>query len=87
MLIYGMSSHFLKKLMQFRIEQGNGSTNCPSQYFRHYPYQSALSVIGALAGYATLSSTGELSLLTAFGVGYMADSAADAIGGRSMRKI
>lgn len=87
MLMYGVATHFLKKLMQHRMETGGDGMAHPIHYFKGHPYQSLLSIVGALAGYAALSGSGELTLLTAYGMGYMADSAADTIGGRTMKKI
>jgi len=87
MLLFGMATHFLKKLVQFRVDhQSEGKyVFCPTVYFRMYPYQTLLSLVGGLAGYAALIASGELSLISAYTVGYMADSAADVIGGRSMK--
>lgn len=86
MLLYGLSTHFLKKMIQFRSDHGNLPA-CPSAYFREYPYRASLSVIGAVAGYAAVHGTAQMTLMTAFGIGYMADSVADVIGSRSIEKV
>lgn len=85
MLTLGLASHYLKELA--RITKEDGKPPHPSHYWINYPYQSILSVTGSLAGFIMLYESGQISALTAFGIGYMADSAADIIGKRSEGKL
>lgn len=84
MLVLGLATHFLVDVIALRKTD-------PSAGFKSYwtanPYQSALSIIGALVGYAVLDGMGELTLVTAYGVGYMANSVPDVIGKRTGGKL
>jgi hypothetical protein len=80
----GLLTHFLKDLVRIRAERGFMN---PKQYFVEYPYQTLLSIIGAVVGYIVLESTGQLNEATAFGAGYMSNSFSDIIGKRSLDKI
>lgn len=84
MLCYGLAAHFLKHMSQQRV---SGKPITPRAYWLAHPYHSALSVVGALAGYAALIEAGQLTGLTAFGVGYMANSMADVLGQRAAGRM
>lgn len=73
MLFYGGAAHLLSCLAEASAKQGSRVT--PLAYIRNRPYRVALGLIGSLAGYGALSSTGQLTAVAAFGVGYMADNA------------
>lgn len=77
-------THFLKDMARLKAE-GDKLGLC--NYWAKFPIQSSISVVGALAGFAALHETKQLTGLTAFGVGYMANSVADAIGKRSITKV
>jgi len=84
MLLYGLATHFLKALSQ--IKTGTGQFISPRVYYLSNPYQTILSVVGAVAGFSLLYGTDELTKASAFMMGYMADSAVDVIGQRSKLK-
>lgn len=84
MLALGLLTHFLVDVIALRkADQSAGFR----EYWTANPYQSALSIVGAMAGYAVLHSAGELTLVTAYGVGYMANSVPDIIGKRTGGKL
>ena len=84
MLLCGLASHFLKDLIRVKSEKGKISIK---KYWMDNPYQNLLCVVGAVAGYVALESTGQLTVVTSFGVGYVANSVADMIGKRSLEKL
>lgn len=84
LLLGGMASHFLKKLIEAR-QSGNDFDLI--QYFKANPYQTALSIISGFVGFFALYGTAELTRVTAFGLGYMCNSVADIVGERSVKKL
>lgn len=84
MVVGGLLTHFLKDIIRIKKESGFITLK---QYWAKHPYQTALAIIGAIVGFIALSSTGQLTPITAFGVGYMANSVADTIGKRSIDRI
>lgn len=78
----GVLSHLLKEFI--RIKKEESSYIGFKTYFLSYPYQTALTVIGALVGFVILIETNQLSVINAFTIGYIADSIPDVIGKRSM---
>ena len=84
MAFLGLATHFLKAMMEIKLSKADITF---SEYWKTKPYQSLLSVIGCIVGYISLDSMGQLTSLTAFGVGYMANSMADIIGSRTVKKV
>lgn len=84
MMLLGTASHFLKKVVEVRRA---GETVSLVGYWRGHPYESMLSVIGAIVGLVVLHQMGELTLLTAYGTGYVANSMSEAIGDRTKSLI
>lgn len=84
LLIGGMASHFLKKLIETR---NSGDDVDLIHYFKATPYQTALAVISGFVGFFALYGTAELTRMTAFGIGYMCNSVVDVLGKRSMSSI
>lgn len=82
MLVLGVAAHFSKKMVEARAED-------KSLHLVHYwtdaPYASSLSLISAVAGFFALQHYGELTVMTAFACGYMADSVAGALGERGRK--
>lgn len=79
MLILGTAAHFLKKVVEARqIDR----TVTMRGYWTMFPYASTLSLVGAMAGFFALYQIGELSMINAFGVGYIADSVVNTLGKR-----
>lgn len=85
MLLLGLSTHLLKDLARIQIE--TGTPPHPIRYWSRNPYQTLICVIGAAAGYFALQETGQLTGLTAFGMGYMANSVADILGKRATERL
>lgn len=85
MLLYGLLTHFLKDMARIKAE--TGALMHPGDYVAEFPVQTALALVGALAGLGALHTTGELTAVTAYGVGYMANSVADIIGKRSLDRL
>lgn len=81
MMIYGLLTHFLKAFAQ--IKHNTGKNICFYNYYSDNPSQTILCFVGALAGYALLDGTQELTKASAFMMGFLADSAVDVIGQRS----
>ena len=94
MLFYGLMVHFARKRMA-SATHNTGKIICLADYWRTAPLQSLVSVISAFVGYVvfvgvetpTTGQTLDLARMSAFGIGYMADNMADAIGERTMRSL
>jgi len=95
-LIIGVLTHFGRKVIASRLHESD-KIPCITDYWRKNPVQSALAVLGAYAGYGLFVAGPDfdkadpqlinMARMTAFGVGYMADNIADAIGAKAMRNI
>lgn len=70
-MLLGVAAHMIKKLANLNKQ---GTLLKPQEYFAKYPYQTSLALIGGVAGYFVMLSTGDLSFLTALLYGYAADS-------------
>lgn len=94
MLLYGLLTHFIRKRLA-NVTHETEERACITDYWKAHPLQSMISVVGALVGYALLVGATipadeqvlQLMRMTAFGVGYMADNMADAIGEQTIRKV
>lgn len=96
MLLMGLLTHFGRKMLA-AAAHGTATPPCFSDYWRKQPIQSALAVIGALVGYSLFAYFPDFDKMapdiqgivrsTAFGVGYMADNIADAVGEKAFNKI
>lgn len=87
MLLYGLATHFLVELLRIINDDGDTSLKYYLWGTRKHRLQTALSVIGALVGYAALAQSGDLSGITAFGVGYMSNTVPDVLGKRGTKAI
>lgn len=87
MLVYGILTHFLVELVRLTADKEPRSLVSYLLGTTRRTAQTAISVIGALVGYAALAQTGDLSPITAFGVGYMANTVPDALGKRTAGKV
>lgn len=85
MLALGLAAHFCKELA--RINKETGAVPHAVRYWSRHPYQTALCIIGALVGFFALYETQQLTGLTAFGCGWMANSMADIIGKRAGQSL
>lgn len=82
MLVLGVAAHFAKKMVEARVEDKSFHL---VHYWTQAPYASVLSVISAVAGFVALGHYDELTVMTAFAVGYMSDSVAGALGERGRK--
>lgn len=80
MVLMGLLTHFLKDLIRLKMETGR--TMSPLEYFVEYPYQTMLCIVGACSGFIISWEAGELTLLSAYMIGYMSSSISDVIGKR-----
>lgn len=74
LLIGGLLAHFLMKFRELRKSE---QTLTLKQYVKANPYQIAYSTVSAFTVAVALWHYGELTAITAAGVGYMADSVMD----------
>ena len=81
----GLLTHQLTILAE--MSQARGKMVTPFDYIKERPYKLSLSAIGAVVGYIVLMQMNELTLLTAFGVGYMANDSIDRVGKMAATKI
>lgn len=96
MLGYGLITHFGRKVL---AASTHGTDNLPSitDYWKKNPLNSLLSLIGAIVGYALFAHFPDFDKMapdiqsvvrsTAFGIGFMADNIADAVGQKALRKV
>lgn len=84
MTVLGVLTHFLKKLLNLKK---SGNEVSPLEYWKLYPYQTTMSLVGAVVGYFFLVEAGQLSIATAYAIGYMSDSVSDVVGERGFKKI
>lgn len=86
LLHLGMATHFGRKVLA-SLSHGTEKRPCITDYWKQYPIQSVLALVGAYTGFLVLYGTPELTRVVAFGLGYMADNIADAIGERAIAKV
>lgn len=84
MLIFGVLAHFLKFLIQLKRD---GKRISPIKYITSNPLETSFAIIGACVGFIALLQFGKLDPVNAFGIGYMANSIADVLGGRAKGAI
>jgi len=70
-LLLGNVTHVVKKVVEVRKTNGKFSF---WKYLTMYPYKTFLIVIAGVGGYLALLSADELSYVTAFMAGFMANS-------------
>lgn len=70
-MLLGHTAHILKSVIQLRETEGAMTLRV---YIKQRPYKTAFALCGSLVGYIMLADTGQLTLVAAMGVGYMADS-------------
>ncbi len=71
LLLLGNVTHVIKKVVEVR--KINGSFNL-WKYLSMYPYKTFLIVMAGFGGYLALLSADELTFVTAFMAGFMANS-------------
>lgn len=96
LMLLGLLSHFGRKILAATMH-GTESKPCFTDYWKKNPIQTALSLTGAIAGYAMFAHFPDFDKMatdiqnvvrvTAFGVGFMADNVADAVSIKVKTKI
>ena len=81
----GLLSHLIAVLSE--MSKARGELVTPLKYFQDRPYKAATAIISAIIGYVVLQQSGELTLLTAFGVGVAANDFSDRSGKIAMKKL
>jgi len=84
LVVCGLLTHVLLDLVKLKRD---GKPVSFWQYLKDQPYQTALSVIGCVAGYIVLNSIGELTLMTAYGLGTMSNLVAEKLGQKDINKV
>lgn len=77
----GYAAHLLKTMRQVKWQRSI------FHYIIKYPNQTAAAFIGFVVAMAGLYELGQLNMTSAFAAGYMANSAADTIGGRTVKQL
>lgn len=72
MAILGHLTHLVKKVTEARQD---GATDGLITYVCGRPYRTALGVLASAAAMGWLVESGQVTAMTAFGIGYMSDSA------------
>lgn len=83
--VLGLLAHQMMILAE--MSQASGQVIWPQDYIRKRPYKFGLSIIGTIVGYAALMDSGQITSLTAFGVGVVANDIIDRIGKITAAKI
>jgi len=80
----GLAAHLFGKMRELRKAE---KTLTMKRHFQAHPYQIGYSIASAAAAGIALAYHGELTPLTAVGVGYMADSILDKISDRTKQAL
>ena len=80
----GHLAHTLKAVVQLREAD---KTLTLRKYVNQRPYKTGLALCGSLIGYVMLADTGQLTLVAAMGVGYMADSVFDVAANKTRTQL
>lgn len=96
LMLLGLMAHFGRKILA-AVTHDAANKPCLTDYWRKNPIQTVISVTGALAGYAMFAHFPDFDKMspevqnvvrvTAFGIGYMADSVVDAVGTKTKTRI
>lgn len=83
-MFLGHLSHVLKVVIQLRETDRTMSLR---QYIKDRPYKTVLALCGSVVGYLILSDTGQLTMVGAMAVGYMADSVFDVAANKTRMQL
>ena len=86
MLLMGVAVHWLKSMITARRAQDMQTLSVSVYWLRFWP-ESLVALFSGIAGYAFLIDSGNLTVINAVGIGYMANSIADVIGNRVQAMI
>ena len=81
----GLFTHHVTVLAEMSVQTGKRVGL--RQYTRTRPYKITLSITGSIIGVIALAQMGELTLLTAFGVGMASSDFADRAGRMALSKM
>lgn len=71
LMLLGSATHVVKKVIEVRKTDGSFSL---VKYVTMYPYKTYMVLMASVGGYLGLLSAGELSYVTAFMAGWLANS-------------
>lgn len=96
LMLLGLLAHFGRRVLA-AVTHDTANKPCLTDYWRKNPIQALISVTGALAGYAMFAHFPDFEKMspeiqnvvrvTAFGIGFMADSVVDAVGTKTKNRI
>lgn len=96
LMLMGLASHFGRKMLA-AATHSTGNMPCITDLWKKQPIQTFLSLVGATAGYVLFAHFPDFNDMapqiqnvvrgTAFGIGFMADSVADAIAIKTKKRI
>lgn len=86
MTLLGVVTHWMKQIAIARKSPGMAPIGVREYWLTYWP-ETIAAATSSVAGIALLSELGYLTPATAFGVGYLGNSAADLIGGRVQAMI
>lgn len=82
MAVLGHLIHLLKKVVEARA---SGQRIGLIEYIKERPYRTAMGMAGSAAAMGYLFDSGDVTAMTALGIGYMADSGLAMLGKREGR--
>lgn len=71
LMLAGSATHIVKKVVERRKTNAEFSM---MDFLTKYPYKTILTVMAGVGAYLALMGAGELTLISAFMAGYIADS-------------
>jgi hypothetical protein len=77
MLILGVIIHQLLTMAKQNKSEGGGLN--PKEYYMSHPYATTATILLSVAGFFMLSGLGQLTQVTALGMGYMGDSVGNTV--------
>ena len=81
----GLFSHHIAVLAEMSSVKGKKVKF--SEYIKLRPYKMSMSITGSIVGFIALAQMGELTLLTAFGIGMACSDVADRAGRIAIGKL
>ncbi len=70
-MLAGSATHIIKKVVERRQTDNEFSLK---DYLTKYPYKTVLAVMAGVGGYLGLMAAGELTMVSAYMAGYVANS-------------